>query len=231
MRLIFVRHGEPDYKNDCLKENGIRQAKCTAERLKQEGISAIFASPMGRAMETAACTAEQLGLTVTPLPFMHEIDWGTKPGAEEVPYDGHIWTLACKLLTENPEYAGSYDWAEHPYFRDNRCLAEYRKVADGFDSFLEGYGLYRSGNLYVCRENHEETIALFAHGGSGAVVFSHVLNLPFPFVLTTLPYGVCSVSVFAFWPEQSEVVIPRLELFNDMRHLENVQKEVLHFEK
>ena len=71
MRLIFVRHGEPDYTNDCLTENGRLQAKCTAARLESEPIRAIFSSPMGRAMETASFTAEKKGLPVTPLPFMH----------------------------------------------------------------------------------------------------------------------------------------------------------------
>ena len=235
MRLIFVRHGEPDYRRDCLTENGILQAICTAERLKQEKIDAIYASPMGRAMETASYTAKQQGLSVTELPFMHEIDWGTTPGAaeagREVPYEGHPWTLACRLLTEQPEYSGSYAWAEHPYFRDNRLLAEYRKVSEGVDAFLEGYGLERTGALYRCRKECDETIALFAHGGSGAVLFAHLLNLPLPFVLTALPYGVCSVSVFALWPEQSEIVLPRLEIFNDMGHLDNVRKEKLHFDK
>ena len=231
MRLIFVRHGEPDYTNDCLTENGRLQAKCTAARLEPEPIRAIFSSPMGRAMETASFTAEKKGLPVTPLPFMHEIDWGTTAGADEVPYKGHPWTLGYRLLTEHPEYVGNDQWMAHPYFRDNRCLAEYRKVAEGLDDFLSNYGLERTGKLYTCRRNCEDTIALFAHGGSGAVLFSHLLNLPFPFVLTSLPYGVCSISVFALCPEQNDLVIPRLEIFNDMGHLGNVRQEKLHFEK
>ena len=31
MRLIFVRHGEPDYAHDCLTENGVIQAKCNLQ--------------------------------------------------------------------------------------------------------------------------------------------------------------------------------------------------------
>ena len=231
MRLIFVRYGEPDYQNDCLTENGILQARRTAERLKGEKISTIYSSPMVRAVETAAYTAEQQGLEVNVLPFMHEIDWGTVPGAEEVPINGHPWTLACKLLTEHPEYVGSDSWPEHPYFRDNRLLAEYRKVAEGFDDFLRGFGLERQDGLYTCRKECDDTIALFAHGGSGAVVFAHVMNLPLPFVLTALPYGVCSISILAFWPEQCDRVIPRFEIFNDMGHLANVRQEKLHFDK
>ena len=232
MRLIFVRHGEPDYANDCLTENGRHQAACTAERLRDEPISAIYASPMGRTVETASFTANKHGLDVQRLDFMHEIDWGTAGDATEVPYGGHPWTLGYKLLTENPELVGSpARWREHPYFRDNRCLACYDRIAAEFDTFLEGFGLYRKNGLYECRKACEDTIALFAHGGSGAVMFAHVLHLPFPFVLTTLPYGVCSVSVLLFESKAGGMVIPRLELFNDMAHLGEVRAEKLRFEK
>ena len=113
MRLIFVRHGEPDYINDCLTENGVIQAKSTAERLKKEPISAIYASPMGRAKQTASYTAEDHGLDINVLDFMHEINWGIvdeKKDQGELKYEGHPWSLANDLLAECPEYVGSFDW-------------------------------------------------------------------------------------------------------------------------
>ena len=67
MRIIFVRHGEPDYARDCLTDEGRRQAAAAAERLAGEGISEIYASPCGRAMETARYTARRLGLPVVTL--------------------------------------------------------------------------------------------------------------------------------------------------------------------
>ena len=39
MRIIFVRHGEPDYEKDCLTETGKLQAEAAARRLEREGIS------------------------------------------------------------------------------------------------------------------------------------------------------------------------------------------------
>ena len=54
MRIVFVRHGEPDYRNDCLTETGKIQARQAAVRLREEGIEQIFSSPLGRAQETAA---------------------------------------------------------------------------------------------------------------------------------------------------------------------------------
>ena len=102
MRIIFVRHGEPDYARDCLTETGREQAAAAAERLAGEGISEIYTSPCGRAAQTAAFTAERLGLPVTTLDYMHEISWGG-PG---VPHDGHPWTLGDLMLAEGFDFSG-----------------------------------------------------------------------------------------------------------------------------
>ena len=232
MRLLFIRHGEPDYKNDCLTENGKVQAQATAKRLAKEKIKAIYSSPMGRARETASYTASEHGLGIQILDFMHEIDWGSTPGlSDKLEYEGHPWTLAFKLLTEQPVYVSSQSWPEHHYFKDNACMEYYRKISKEFDGFLANFGLVRQEGLYRCDKYSEDCIALFAHGGSGAIMFSHVLNLPFPFVLTSMPYGVCSVSSIEFKPQSGDLIIPRLELFNDMNHIDKLKVEKLCFEK
>ena len=236
MRLIFVRHGEPNYADDCLTDNGIVQAKATAKRLEKENIKKIYSSPMGRAVKTASFTAEDHDLDVTTLDFMHEIDWGdtreiSNDDSDIIPFDGHPWTLGYKLLTENQEYIGGNNWEQHPYFKNNRCMNSFDKISVGIDEILSGYGLKRHNGYYLCEEENQDTIALFAHGGSGAVMFSHVLNIPFPVALTMLPYGVCSVSVLAFDGCEGDMVIPRFEIFNDMRHLENIAKEKMNFDK
>ena len=74
MRLILVRHGDPNYELDCLTELGHKQARIVAERLLEENIEKIFSSPMGRAQQTAQPFAELSGLkTIHTLDFMHEI--------------------------------------------------------------------------------------------------------------------------------------------------------------
>ncbi|WP_029231392.1 histidine phosphatase family protein [Butyrivibrio sp. VCB2006] len=236
MRLIFVRHGEPNYADDCLTDNGIVQAKATAKRLEKENIKEIYSSPMGRAMKTASFTAENHGLKIKTRDFMHEIDWGNQKEVSEgdpdkLPFDGHPWTLGYKLLTENQEFIGGNNWEQHPYFKNNRCMNSFDKISEGIDEILSSYGLKRHNGYYLCEEENHDTIALFAHGGSGAVMFSHVLNIPFPVTLTMLPYGVCSVSVLAFDGCLGDMVIPRFEIFNDMRHMENIALEKINFDK
>ncbi len=45
MRLIFIRHAEPDYSIDSLTEKGWREAKLLAERTKRWKVDEFTARP------------------------------------------------------------------------------------------------------------------------------------------------------------------------------------------
>ncbi len=222
MRIIFVRHGEPDYERDCLTETGRRQAASAAERLAGEGISEIFSSPMGRALETASFTAERLGLPVEVLDFMHEISWGG-PG---VPERGHPWTLADRMISLEDFDFYSRDWHGHPYFKKNEAASYADRIGPEFDAFLAGRGYRHEGTRFFCETDEERTLAVFSHGGSGACVLAHLLALPFPWVCTVLPYGFTSVVILEFPVRRGEYVHPRIELFNDMAHVRGLSPGV-----
>jgi len=209
-----VRHGEPDYVNDCLTEEGRRQAAACARRLEGEGISEIYASPCGRALQTASYTAERLKLPVTILDYMHEISWGG-PG---IPHDGHPWTLGDQMLEAGFDFHGR-DWREHPWFDGNLVTEYYDKIAAEFDRFLAQRGYRHEGTRFYCSDGKDETLALFSHGGSGACVLSHLLALPFPYVCSVLPYDFTSIIVLSFAVAPDTYVFPRLELFNDCAHI------------
>ena len=49
MRILIVRHGEPDYAHDTLTEKGWREAELLSERLCKEKIDDFYVSPLGRA--------------------------------------------------------------------------------------------------------------------------------------------------------------------------------------
>ena len=211
MRILFVRHGEPDYDHDCLTETGRRQAEAAAVRLQDEGICEIFSSPNGRAKETADCTARLLGLPVTVLPWMREISWG----GEGIPYDGHPWTVSDEMMREEADLSR---WREHPYFRGNVASRCYDLISEAFDRFMDAHGYARHGTRYLCRKDNNDSIAVFSHGGSGACVLSHLMDLPFPFVCSVMPYDYTSVIILDFPSVPDRIVFPRLELFNDTAH-------------
>jgi len=109
MRIIFVRHGHPNYVNDCLTELGHKHAAAAAERLKDEGIVEIYSSTCGRAYETAEYTAKQYGLPIVKCDFMREISWGSVDN-EPLVFDGHPWSAADDMVAKgksilNPNWA------------------------------------------------------------------------------------------------------------------------------
>ena len=63
MRLLFIRHGEPDYERDSLTKKGFKEAEYLAEYLAGEKIDKCFVSPLGRAKATAAPTLEKKQMT------------------------------------------------------------------------------------------------------------------------------------------------------------------------
>ena len=46
MRIVFVRHGEPDYAHDCLTERGRIQAQAAAERIAETTEKAAAQTPV-----------------------------------------------------------------------------------------------------------------------------------------------------------------------------------------
>ena len=62
MLLYIIRHAEPIYNPDTLTEKGRMQAQALAKRLAVHGLTTVYSSPSGRAMETAKATCDMLGL-------------------------------------------------------------------------------------------------------------------------------------------------------------------------
>ena len=214
MRIVFVRHGEPDYKKDCLTLNGNKQAEAAAARLEREDISEIYASSMGRAQETAGYTARRLGLPVHTLDFMQEISWG----GPDIPMEGHPWTISDWMINEEQYDFYREDWRQHPYFKNNIAVDYLNDIGGKFDALLLRQGYRHEGLRYYCETDQQKTIAVFSHGGSGACVLSHLLARPFPYVCSVMPYGLTSITILNFPVQTGEYVHPRIELFNDMAH-------------
>jgi broad specificity phosphatase PhoE len=87
--IVLARHGETDWNRDNrfqghadppLNERGREQAAALAELLAGDGIRAVYSSPLLRALETAEIVGGRLGLPVTPVEALREIDVGEWQG-------------------------------------------------------------------------------------------------------------------------------------------------------
>jgi broad specificity phosphatase PhoE len=87
--LLLVRHGETDWNRELrfqghsdppLNERGRRQAHDLAARLAGERIAAVYSSDLRRAHETARIVASALGVDLTVVSGLREIDVGSWSG-------------------------------------------------------------------------------------------------------------------------------------------------------
>mgnify|MGYP002799634309 FL=1 len=74
MRLLFIRHGDPNYEKDSVTEKGAREIGLLADRLVNENIAAAYVSPLGRAQVTAQATLSRIGMAGTTCDWMREFD-------------------------------------------------------------------------------------------------------------------------------------------------------------
>ncbi len=87
--LILVRHGETlhnvnritqGWSDSDLSERGREQVLRLAERLKDMRPTALYSSPLGRAMSTAQAIAGATGLEIVPLDDLREMNYGRWEG-------------------------------------------------------------------------------------------------------------------------------------------------------
>lgn len=221
MRIIFVRHGEPDYEHDCLTPLGRIQAEACAARLEREGIGQVFSSPFGRALETAEITASRLGIEpVRILDFMHELRWGSRSG-KPVFADGHPWDIADELSRTGWDLTRA-DWPEHPFFADNRVTESAGEVAARTDEWLASLGYLREGAYYRCLQDNRRTVALFSHGGSSVAMLARILNLPFPYLCAAMHFHFTGITILRFDSRKDSLILPCLELVNDGAHVRHL---------
>ena len=224
MRIIFVRHGHPDYEKNCLTEIGHKQAEAAAQRLSGETVEAIYSSHYGRALETAAHIAARHHLPVRQLDFMYELHWGS---ADSTPIhkDGNPWFLAHEMVCEN---CSLFDpgWQEREGFRESILHEHIQRVTEGIDTFLAGLGYAREGHYYRVTEEKDHTYILVSHAGSSGAVLGHLLNLPFPFVCSTMSPDFTGISIINFRGKTGQLITPRVELLSDARHIDGLRVEM-----
>ena len=49
MKLLFIRHGDPDYTIDSLTEKGWKEAEFLSEKIAALDVRDFYVSPLGRA--------------------------------------------------------------------------------------------------------------------------------------------------------------------------------------
>ncbi len=223
MRIIFVRHGHPNYELDCLTTLGHKHGDAVAERLKSEPIEKIYSSTCGRAMETAEHIDQNFGLGVEGLEFMREIKWGSIDDSP-VYEDGHPWMNSDYLVEQGKDLLDK-TWRESEQYRNNKVVNASDTLAERFDEWLVGLGYTREGDYYRVGKVRYGTIVLVSHGGASSAALAHFFNLPFPFVCSAICPDYTAVTVVTLSEKEGALIAPKFEIMNDARHIANIEEK------
>lgn len=179
MRILLIRHGDPDYKNDTVTEKGKREVALLSERLAEESIDKIYCSPLGRAQDTARPTAEKIGKEIITLPWLEEIHLHYETGGKTV----SPWDIYPEIWTQNDKITEKKEWVNHPLYKDEPLAEIIRERENELDALLLSHGYRHCGRLFEILPGYEksdETIALFCHMGLGNVLLAHLAGIPTP---------------------------------------------------
>ena len=221
MRILIVRHAEPDYAADALTEKGKREAALLAERLSRLPISACYISTLGRARETAQFTLEKLDIDPAAIcecdwlrEFPHLIERPDKPGKVSI-----VWDWLPEDWTKEPAHFDREKWTDTDIMKQGRVKETYDQVIASFDSVLASHGYERNGALYQAVHPNRDILVFFCHFGLECVLLSHLLNTS-PMVLWHHTCALTSSVTSLYTEERREgTAIFRMNAFGDISHL------------
>lgn len=234
MRILFVRHGDPDYANDTLTEKGHREAALLARCIPDYNVGECYVSPLGRAQHTAAYSLEALGCKAETLDWLEEftarIDLNkveslrcafpnTRRAADGTYLLRNVWDVAPAYWTEHAEYFDREGWRNSEIAKNSDLVEKYDEVIEAFDAFLAKKGYVRERLHYRVEKESEETVTFFCHFAITAVILSHLWNVS-PYVMWhSLVLAPTSVSEIVTEEREQGTAYFRALRLGDISHL------------
>jgi probable phosphoglycerate mutase len=194
--ITLIRHGEPlwlpgggpSVNDPELTPFGVCQAEATARALADQNFDALYVSPYRRSQQTAAAVSEAIG--IEPVTFDGLAEVGVEVGGytgEEV--DRYFVAGSKRPLSEHWE-----GWPGAESFH-----AFHGRVTQAMNEILELHTcrFYREHDFTVWElPEHKPSIAVVAHGGTNAVILTHLLDIrPVPWEWLRFETGLAAYSV------------------------------------
>lgn len=207
MRLLLIRHGETPYNAQQLAlgradvpltELGRRQAAALAAAIagdRKHHISAVYASPLRRAVDTATPIADALGLPAQIEDGLIEMDVGELDG---LPFD--------KVGERYPDFLRAWLSGElaNAVMPGGECLREVQERA--------------WSSIAAFRERHaDETVAAVSHNFVILTLLCRFLDMPLS-SFRTLKHDLAAVSIVDLMERRTAV-----RSLNDRCHLANIE--------
>lgn len=236
MRLLFFRHGDPDYEHDTITSKGHKEAKLLSDIISDFNIDEVYVSPLGRAQDSASYSCKALGITPITLDWLREFPAVTDPNISEevrLAYSNELirnsetgeyskrilWDVLPSYYMYHPELFDRMAWREAEIVKASNMVEQYDKVIGEFEKFLESHGYKKSGMAFEVKEGNDSTIAFFCHFGVTSLLLSYMWNIS-PFVIWQFgAFAPTSVTEAVTEEREKGIAIFRTLRAGDITHL------------
>lgn len=216
MKLMLIRHADPDYVNDSLMQKGHEQAERLGQHLASTHIDELYVSPMGRAQITAGYIVQKKTLEPITLDWLHELNGN---------YEGKLWAWnyhGCDIF--NNSKITLDNWIDHvPYGKHMQKISA--EFYGHFDDFMKEQGYVRENNQYSVNSHNEKTIVFVCHAGVILTLLSHLLHIPLPICYSQFGCDPSSCTILEM-DEKGGKGVFRMIILNDMSHARDLLGQV-----
>ena len=218
MRLVIIRHGDPDYERDSLTEKGWREAALLAEWISRLDVKEFYVSPLGRARDTASLTLEKMGRKAAVYDWLQEFPSRIKrPDVEGRSYVA--WDWLPQDWTKEPAYYNLSSWADTEIMREAQVKETYNQVIEEFDLLLAKHGYVRNGECYRAERANRDTLVFFCHFGLECVLLSRLVNVSPMILWHHFCAAPTSVTTLVTEERRQGIALFRILGFGDITHL------------
>lgn len=202
-RIFLVRHGETTWNRERrmqgsldspLTDLGHAQARALGSALRDAGLTAIFASDLGRAQTTAAFICRETGLSLQTDPRLRERHYGMFQGMTWDEVEARHPDAFAQMRSRDPDYAPPGGESLRTF--QQRVLAALTEIA---------------------QRSPGGRIAAVVHGGVVGMMYRHVQSIPLE---ARRDYMLLNASINRF---RYAADTWQLEAWGDVSHLDSVQ--------
>ncbi len=217
MKILIIRHGDPDYEHDSLTPKGWREAQLLADRISKLDIKDFYVSPLGRARDTASLTLQKMNRTATECQWLREFQgYINRPDVDHlmIPWD---W-LPQDWVAQEAFYHCDH-WMEHPVMKEGQAVSEYQWVVSQLDQLLAQHGYERNQRGYQVLQANTDTLVFFCHFGLECVLLSHLTNISPMLLWHHFCAAPTSVTTLITEERRKGIATFRMSGFGDISHL------------
>ena len=163
MKILLIRHADPDYEADSLTPQGWKEARLLAERISAMDICKFYVSPLGRAKDTASLTLQKMQRQAQECLWLREFAPLIRRPDQQKP--SIVWDWLPQDWTAVKAFYEKDAWMHQEAMVQGEVAAEYQWVTKSLDQVLAEHGYVRENHYYRAARSNMDTIAFFCHFG------------------------------------------------------------------